>query len=66
MNIHLGFAVIAKPNYLDGTSLVNLLFNQEELPTKREMLIEYWGEGNSNTYNPECSWNKEDRLYVSK
>lgn len=31
---------------------------------ERQLLIEYWGEGNSETYNSRCPWNRHDRLMV--
>lgn len=33
---------------------------------ERQILIEYWGEGSTETYNPKCPWNKRDRLNVSE
>lgn len=32
---------------------------------ERQLLIEYWGEGNTDTYNELCPWNRRDRLKVS-
>lgn len=32
---------------------------------ERQLLIEYWGEGSTNTWNKECPWNRRDRLGVS-
>lgn len=32
---------------------------------ERQLLIEYWGEGNTDTYNELCPWNRRDRLNVS-
>lgn len=31
---------------------------------ERQLLIEYWGEGNTDTYNELCPWNRRDRLNV--
>lgn len=31
---------------------------------ERQLLIEYWGEGNSETYNSRCPYNRHDRLLV--
>lgn len=28
----------------------------------RQLLIQYWGEGNEDSYNPKCPWKKEDKL----
>lgn len=28
----------------------------------RQLLIQYWGEGNAQTYNPSCPWSKDDKL----
>ncbi|EDW72059.2 uncharacterized protein Dwil_GK10744 [Drosophila willistoni] len=54
------------PSYMDGQSFnENLL---KPLPSginetyKRHLLIEYWGEGNYKTYNPECPGSPKDRL----
>lgn len=32
---------------------------------ERQILVEYWGEGNTETFNEQCPWNKRDRLNVS-
>lgn len=40
--------------------------NLDKKQTKRtKLLIEYWGEGNEETYNPDCPWAKTDMLNVS-
>lgn len=31
---------------------------------ERQLLIEYWGEGNVDTFNPHCPWHPKDRLNV--
>lgn len=31
---------------------------------EREFLVEYWGEGNTDTYNSQCPWHPSDRLMV--
>lgn len=31
---------------------------------EREFLIEYWGEGTTETYNSQCPWHRSDRLNV--
>lgn len=48
----------------DGQPFDHILESQsaEEKTVERQMLIEYWGEGNSDTYNPECSYKKSQRL----
>lgn len=32
---------------------------------EREFLIEYWGEGTTETFNSQCPWHRSDRLNVS-
>lgn len=32
--------------------------------SERKILIEYWGEGSKDTFNPECKWKSDDRLNV--
>lgn len=32
---------------------------------EREFLIEYWGEGTTETYNSQCPWHRSDRLNVN-
>lgn len=32
---------------------------------ERQLLIEYWGEGNLDTFNSQCPWSRHDRLNVS-
>lgn len=32
---------------------------------ERQILVEYWGEGNTETYNELCPWNRRDKLNVS-
>lgn len=45
----------------DGQSFDSFLI-QEEKGVARQMLIEYWGEGNSDTYSSECHYRKSQRL----
>lgn len=59
---------IPLPDFIDGQSFVegndngiNWVTNYEN----RQILIEYWGEGDLTTYNPQCNWSKGDRLSVS-
>lgn len=47
---------------MDGASFVSKLSNMNI--QERQILIEYWGEGNIDTYNPECPWQKQDKLYL--
>lgn len=62
---------IEKPDHLDGISFVSHLFGpMEDFENvtdfdRRQILIEYWGEGNDDTYNPECPWKQNNRLFVS-
>lgn len=38
----------------------------EEIPYERQFLIEYWGEGTAEKVNPECPYQRQDRLSVSE
>ena len=59
-------------NYVDfdGQPFDHLLLSSYDLSLQwpgdqikeRQMLIEYWGEGNADTYNPECPYKKSQRL----
>lgn len=56
------------PNYMDGRSLRDdLLRAQHSLSfssssSSRTLLIEYWGEGNEDTFNPACPGRRSDHL----
>lgn len=65
------FKGIPLPDFVDGQSFFN--DRSSDVGTvlssdcgNRQILIEYWGEGDSTTYNPQCKWHKGDRLSVSK
>ncbi|KAH8308554.1 hypothetical protein KR044_009945, partial [Drosophila immigrans] len=64
----LEWAGISVPDYMDGSSfkedLVAEYKNSTLQQTKHErtLLIEYWGEGNDDTYNPLCPWQRSDHL----
>jgi N-acetylglucosamine-6-sulfatase len=50
---------------MDGQSFAGLLRAQnDDQVEERQILIEYWGEGSVETYNPECPWSKDDKLNV--
>lgn len=36
----------------------------EEAPYERQFLIEYWGEGSTEKFNPDCPYQRQDRLTV--
>ncbi|XP_037025437.1 N-acetylglucosamine-6-sulfatase-like [Bradysia coprophila] len=59
-------AGIPLPDFVDGQSFFATNENDETVLTNdygnRQILIEYWGEGDSTTYSPECKWHKGDRL----
>lgn len=68
----LEWANINKTGYEDGISFNSYLMNtQKKFDNSvtsnknfhRQILIEYWGEGSLETYNPDCPWNKEDNLF---
>ncbi|XP_055905901.1 N-acetylglucosamine-6-sulfatase-like [Eupeodes corollae] len=51
----------------DGISFQAYLMNPKYNPLldrgfHREILVQYWGEGNSQTYNFQCPWKKSDNL----
>lgn len=65
----MGFIGSERPDYIDGQSFAAELIDQSDtnnsdLGEGRQFLIEYWGEGNENTYTPGCSWSQHDRLSV--
>lgn len=50
---------------IDGKPFDHLLHQnkvEHSLIEERQMLIEYWGEGNSETFNENCPWRKSQRL----
>lgn len=54
---------------MDGQSFAAELLDQSDSNTSdlgdgRQFLIEYWGEGNENTYTSDCTWSQHDRLSV--
>ncbi|XP_062560664.1 N-acetylglucosamine-6-sulfatase-like [Armigeres subalbatus] len=49
------------PDLLDGASVLSTLEDAMEIE-ERQLLIEYWGEGTPETYNPDCPWQKKDKL----
>lgn len=51
------------PDLLDGASVLSTLEDAMEIE-ERQLLIEYWGEGTPETYNPDCPWQKKDKLSV--
>ncbi|KAH8285490.1 hypothetical protein KR054_009939, partial [Drosophila jambulina] len=62
----LAWANVSTPAYMDGQSFHELLSSDTDgvalRSFPRSLLIEYWGEGNRNTYNPECPWSEQDGL----
>ncbi|XP_058833456.1 N-acetylglucosamine-6-sulfatase-like [Topomyia yanbarensis] len=58
----LEWAGIKAPSQMDGVSF-NPTLTQTEFK-ERQILIEYWGEGTVKTYNPECPWQKKDKLFL--
>lgn len=63
-----GFKGIPVPDFVDGQSFIKDIDGDTVLSSdysNRQILIEYWGEGDSTTYNPQCDWHKRDRLSVS-
>lgn len=45
---------------MDGESFLSKIDRPDI--EERQILIEYWGEGNEETYNPDCPWQKKDKL----
>ncbi|EDW32515.1 GL10403 [Drosophila persimilis] len=66
----LDWAGITVPHYMDGRSIYGDLLQAGRTdgdislhpPYRHSLLIEYWGEGNDDTYNPSCPWRRSDRL----
>lgn len=64
----LEWAGLSVPEYMDGRSFKSELLNAHSMNltlqpfTQRTLLIEYWGEGNDNTYNPLCPGQRSDHL----
>jgi len=65
------WAGIPIPPYMDGKSFHNILDSNDitqkaienvEIFKERQILIEYWGEGNVDTHNPECQWSINQKL----
>ncbi|XP_034118383.1 N-acetylglucosamine-6-sulfatase-like isoform X1 [Drosophila albomicans] len=64
----LEWAGILVPDYMDGRSFKEELVAANKNLTlqttmhERTLLIEYWGEGNDETFNPLCPWQRQDHL----
>ncbi len=58
---------LAKINYdesnFDGKSISDVLTKGFDIEVERQMLIEHFGDGNEETYSPECPWRKSQRLF---
>jgi N-acetylglucosamine-6-sulfatase len=52
---------ISTNDQFDGESFATFLNSAAEMP-ERQILIEYWGEGNERTHSPQCPWSAKDRL----
>lgn len=52
------------PAEVDGASVLSKLSHTAPIE-ERQILVEYWGEGTVETHNPECPWQKKDKLMVS-
>ncbi|EDV99854.1 GH12546 [Drosophila grimshawi] len=52
------------PDYIDGRSIRDQLLSVHDTNRNLQnvLLIEYWGEGNNETYNPECPGRRSDHL----
>uniref|UniRef100_A0A182TJB5 Sulfatase N-terminal domain-containing protein n=1 Tax=Anopheles melas TaxID=34690 RepID=A0A182TJB5_9DIPT len=58
----LQLANLELPSFLDGQPLP--LHSDADVLIERQLLVEYWGEGSLETYNPECPWAAQDRLQL--
>lgn len=60
----LSWANVSIPSYMDGHSFHEMfLKSPQKVPqVERSLLIEYWGEGNFETYNAQCPGSYRDRL----
>lgn len=51
------------PAEVDGASVLSKLSHTAPIE-ERQILVEYWGEGTVETHNPECPWQKKDKLML--
>lgn len=60
----LDLAGIKDDHDFDGKSFKKVLFNPENDSYNKHILIEYWGEGNARTIDPQCFFANDDNLAV--
>uniref|UniRef100_A0A182MMR3 J domain-containing protein n=1 Tax=Anopheles culicifacies TaxID=139723 RepID=A0A182MMR3_9DIPT len=58
----LRLANVEPPSAIDGRPLP--LNGGRKDVIERQILVEYWGEGNLETHNPQCPWSAQDRLQL--
>lgn len=58
----LKWAGLSVPDYMDGRPISDELLTGPKMDNQRTLLIEYWGEGNDDTYNPLCPGQRSDHL----
>ncbi|KAH8402453.1 hypothetical protein KR009_012038, partial [Drosophila setifemur] len=60
----LAWASVPVPAFMDGHTFHDIFSDGNTMVPvmDRSLLIEYWGEGNLNTYNSSCPQSREDRL----
>lgn len=56
---------IDRVEYTSEKDSVELANTEISYRYERQLLIEYWGEGTTETYNSDCPWRRNDRLNVS-
>lgn len=61
----LDLAGIKVPSDMDGSSFKDKLINQTNFFEEGVILIEYFGEGNSNTIDKRCPWSYSSDVAVS-
>lgn len=60
----LDLAGIENNHDFDGKTFKTVLFNSEKVLYDKHVLVEYWGEGNAKTIDPECVFVNDNNLAV--
>lgn len=61
----LDLAKVNIPSNIDGESIKQKLFSEHDGRFLKYIIIEYWGEGNLATVDPECGLDSDPNLAVS-
>lgn len=60
----LDLADVEIPYYMDGESVKETLLHEKNLSFEKIILIEYWGEHDTNRVDAACPWKYDDQLTV--